>query len=221
MNWRPVLLVCGLGRCGTSLVMQMLAAGGVECAGEPPAFEGEFNAVERITPGFLRSQRGRAVKLLDPQRCGPKLERFPECVVLWCNRDAREQAKSQIKFATILMRLPYDRSAELRMAAALVRERNHALSVLEERWPTLQLDFEELLFNPVRAMGWIASFIDPWGFHPDLARAAAAVIPRSSKCYDGLLEEELIRRFAAEQNAAATLQSAPSDAAGSGNTGGS
>ena len=39
MSAPPALLVAGLGRCGTSLMMQMLAAAGLPCVGEFPAYE--------------------------------------------------------------------------------------------------------------------------------------------------------------------------------------
>jgi hypothetical protein len=41
----PVIVVAGLGRCGTSLVMQMLAAAGLPCVGSFPDFEDDRTGI--------------------------------------------------------------------------------------------------------------------------------------------------------------------------------
>ncbi|MHB8286386.1 MAG: hypothetical protein ACYDD1_17175 [Caulobacteraceae bacterium] len=72
--WRklkPTIIVSGLGRCGSSLTMQMLNAAGVHCVGSFPSFEGP--ECEAFQEGFITAERwaavaGRAVKLLDPHR---------------------------------------------------------------------------------------------------------------------------------------------------------
>jgi hypothetical protein len=73
----PVIVVSGLPRSGTSLMMQMLAAGGI-----PPLTDGkrradasnprgyfEYEPVKRLhteTPTWLESAQGRAVKIVSP-----------------------------------------------------------------------------------------------------------------------------------------------------------
>ena len=53
-----ILLICGHGRCGSSLVMQMLAAGGVKCAGKYPDFEPDEVIPARFSAViFVRSER--------------------------------------------------------------------------------------------------------------------------------------------------------------------
>ena len=60
------VIVSGLGRCGTSLVMQMLAAGGIDCYGPFPAYEPEGLGMGRDLPSLLALRK--AFKLLDPHR---------------------------------------------------------------------------------------------------------------------------------------------------------
>src|SRR5690348_17944000 len=90
-----VLIVAGLGRCGSSLMMQMLQRGGMKCAGEFPAFEMPETNHCSISREWLSQFSGGAVKILDPHLC--TIENTP-AVVLWLSRDHWHQAKSQIKF---------------------------------------------------------------------------------------------------------------------------
>ena len=56
------ILILGLARSGTSLLMQMLEAGGYPCFGEGPGFE-------PCMPDDIpwNEVKGKAVKVLDPQ----------------------------------------------------------------------------------------------------------------------------------------------------------
>ena len=58
---RPCIIVSGLGRCGSSLVMQMLHAGGVECLGAPPAFEPPESSPMYLTRDWMRGPPGAEV----------------------------------------------------------------------------------------------------------------------------------------------------------------
>jgi hypothetical protein len=84
------LAVAGLGRCGLTMTMQMLDAGGLDVWGEPPAYEPNH---------YVTAWSSDAVKLVDP--IGNELSGLlPEpgrLKWLWLARDAKEQAKSMAK----------------------------------------------------------------------------------------------------------------------------
>ena len=91
-----ITIVSGFGRCGSSLVMQMLEAGGMPCSGEYPAFEdeaGNLLLADMLSLDYMQTLEGKAVKLLDPHR--GKIPKGPEYHVLGCSRDYGEQARSQ------------------------------------------------------------------------------------------------------------------------------
>lgn len=78
--------VSGLARCGTSLMLQMLDAGGYPCWGTPPDYE------PPNPPPW--DERHVAYKLILPHHDSRNWK--PDLVV-WLERDIGEQAKSQVK----------------------------------------------------------------------------------------------------------------------------
>jgi len=180
----PALLVAGLGRCGTSLLMQMLDAAGVPCVGEFPDYEvPELNHAEPPL-AWLEVQRGKAMKVLNPH-----LTRIPpefEAPVIWLDRNSREQAKSQIKFAASMMGdLLVTQSHVSRWHHSLREERREALAALGDR-PRLIIRFEQLIQEPFLISCHIAAFLGPWrvavGWRRPLRphELAGAVRPRRS-----------------------------------------
>lgn len=194
MNERPVLIVSGLGRCGTSMVMQLLDAGGIRCAGRAPAYEPERASPESFDPDFIASCAGGAVKLLDPYRV-PVIQ--APALVIWCRRDFMEQAKSQIKFVRLIFQIDVRSSAKEKMRKKLIEDHDKAwkwLSKMPERLAFMQVLFEDLIRDPVVAARAIGDFIRPHGFSLDDQAAATAVIPRTVRCLPGLLEIDQINR---------------------------
>jgi hypothetical protein len=166
------IVVSGFGRCGTSLVMQMLAAGGVPCLGRFPSYESS----EAVGPG-------QAVKILDPQRAVPIPYAIPTTArVIWIDRDIKEQAASLAKFIAALSMLPVGRDERRRLAHSLRSDRPHALRALGSR-QTLMLSFEGLLSSPTTQADRILRFV---GGSFDAAVAARQVRQRSPKCATGL-----------------------------------
>ena len=90
---KPAIIVAGLGRCGTSLMMQMLDAAGVPCLGAYPAYEPSTVCFENYPVEILTT--GRAMKVLDPHRIN--LPVLTDHVVLWMDRAAKHQASSMAK----------------------------------------------------------------------------------------------------------------------------
>lgn len=171
------LIVAGLGRCGSSMLMQMLSRGGVPCVGEWPAFEPE--EANAPTPAFIAASAGKAVKILDPQRVG-----LPGDVrVIWLDRDHGEQAKSHAKFLRMLMGFHVDRDGRRKLAASMVRDTHAALALIGSR-PVMRLRFEEVLTSPRGTALLLGEFARNPGF--DVDAAAAAVHQRSPACAPGL-----------------------------------
>lgn len=183
---KPVIIVAGLGRCGSSMTMQMLYAAGIICVGQRPAFEDD-HCLQRIEAKWLSQQSGRAVKILDPQRVG--IPRGVDCAIIWLDRDAKEQAKSQIKFVEALDGIRIPTGAWRSMRANLRADRAKAMTIIA-RHPVLKLSFEGMLGAPRLHAEQIAEFLAPWFDLVDrIDFMATAVRRRSSACAPGLAME--------------------------------
>ena len=191
MSGNPTIVVSGLGRCGSSLVMQMLHAGGVPCVGSAPDFEDERAGVP-ISFATMEGWAGMAVKVLDPHRMG-----LPGDVrVIWLDRDTREQARSQIKFLGVMLGLAGGRAQTRSFERLLVQERPQAMRVIGNR-PLCVMTFEQLLANPSGSAAQLAAFVGHAGFNTDAA--AKCVLPRSAKCHAGMdVEASLLNRYGVE-----------------------
>lgn len=178
-------IVAGLGRCGTSLVMQMLHRGGMPCAGDWPSFEVREVAA-KVKPEFIAANAGRAVKVLDPQRVG-----LPGDVrVIWLDRDHREQAKSHAKFMRLLTGHVYDRAGRRALEGQFVRDTRAAMDLIGSR-PVMRLRFEDVLRFPLIYAQLMGQFVRREDF--DAEAAARAVVRRGPACLPGMdMETTLI-----------------------------
>lgn len=188
MNTAPTIGVCGFGRCGSTMAMAMLKAGGVPFVDGSDSDSGELPALE---PGCLDDVRleGRAVKLLDSILWfNPGLANWR---FIWLDRDPVEQAKSTAKFMAGLADIgPIDVDV---LAASYGRDRPKALGRLRALGPVLVLDYSRVLAQPKRAARQLAMFLagDPTGTGPvpaaaltgfDVRAAAAVVHRRDERC---------------------------------------
>lgn len=181
------ILVCGLGRCGSSLMMQMLSAGGLQCAGRYPMFE-HMPAGAPITIAMLEELAGGAAKLLNPHMITFEPGCEDKAVVLWMDRNAQQQALSQAKICRMLYSAyPADVRA---FAKHLGKERQAALGNLS-RFTQQAIWFDGLINDPVRSAVAVANWLSGFGFCLDVEKMVQAVRPRSAKCLDGFLEDEL------------------------------
>lgn len=189
-----VIIVAGLARCGTSLTMQMLQAGGVPCLGEYPSFEHPCAASPAIDYLWLAAQRGRAVKLLDPHRGACSL-RTIYATVIWLDRDPVQQAKSQIKLCNaIFPEMGAWRTPVKVISSSLIEERPQALAAAGfgvHSW--LTLPFENLIEKPMESAQQIQRHLAADGIDFDWQMAWRVVRARPTTCLDGLLEVELMK----------------------------
>lgn len=180
----PILMVCGLGRCGSSLVMQMLKAGGLKVPGAHPYYE-------------LTDDNGKlewrdkydAVKWLNPGRknIAPPPDRTYRC--LWLTRDHFQQARSWIKYSKE-KRGTEPKSEVDAILKTMIKLRqqekdSHALIRQVSCEPVPVLRFETILDNPSA----VAKGLAIWADRPLDADAMAMVVkPREPECYPTMLE---------------------------------
>lgn len=185
-----IIVIAGLPRSGTSLMMQMMDAAGVRCAGEWPDFEPE-EIRNAPTPAFISSMSGGALKLLDPQRI--ELPPGFSYRIIFMSRSRRQQALSTCKFLRAIMVL-HDSLPESKMREfeeSLARDERQARAVLQaHKSPMMDLRFEDLIDRSSIAVRSVCDFLNLED-HYDAMRAC--IKPRSSRCLPTMLEEELIR----------------------------
>lgn len=182
MSMIPAVIVTGLGRCGSSMMMQMLAAGGVYCRGKAPAYEdGAYS--EKVTPDMIEAVRGGAVKILDPHRTGLPAAQWEARVILMERRPG-EQAKSAAKMLEQLEGLPIKKFQLNRLEKGM-RHEIVAVRAAIAGLPQLRLQFEEVLADPSGTAERVAEFLAPF-WHLDQAAMAAVVLKRPPTCMPDL-----------------------------------
>jgi hypothetical protein len=194
-----ITIVAGFGRCGSSLVMQMLAAGGMPTPGsEYPSYE--IPKGRAVNPEAWAAMGG-AVKILDPH-----INRPPAGLPyrwIWIDRNPVEQAKSMVKFM-VACGAAVDPAKESiavsKLAASFMRDRSRANGVMREySHRILKLRFEDILADPVGAANQIAVFCfvtQEKGKMLDEAAMVKAVIPRHPDCLPYMMEFEQMEREA-------------------------
>lgn len=179
---RDLLLVCGCARSGMSLTMQELAAGGYPVHGTFPAYED-------MAPFVFPEVGNCAVKIPDPRRWKLPLER---CLVLYCTRDPKVQAKSMCRFLRG-MGLP---AYSWRPMVNSIREDDR---VMFDRFrvanaPVLAQSFEKAVTQPRACAERVQAFV---GRTFDIDAMVAAVRPRGPGLHPTLLELDLLREAGA------------------------
>jgi hypothetical protein len=183
------IVVSGLGRCGSSLTMQMLEAGGVPCVGGFPAYEPPETNHGCVTTEWLRSNDGKAVKILDPHSPSAPYAVNPflpsvNLKIIWLDRDPQEQAKSVLKFAQMLLGMSPNYSSWELMAKRMKAERGQALAMYGSSHPLKVVTFESILVNPKAVAESIAEFLPDYTL--DIPAMVKAVHPRYASCAPGL-----------------------------------
>ncbi len=186
MTDRPTLLVSGLGRCGTSLMMQMLDAGGYPVFGSWPDYEAPImRELPANADGWRELAEGKAIKVLDPHRWTPPGGRY---LAIWLDRDLNQQVASQLK----LIGEARSRQKRRAFASGLARGRTSAVATLDRIGASvLRTSFEDLISRPHPTLERIDRFLGG-GF--DVEAMVRQIVPRSPRNYPGLLEHELVMR---------------------------
>lgn len=170
---RPVIVVAGLGRCGTTVVMNMLHAAGLPCLGSPPAFE---DATRLARPGEVAKWVGPDVTPM-PFRAGTPT------LAIWLDRDPLEQARSQCKMVTMLGARLLPGAVEV-LAKALPGYRAVALRSIP--LPRIVTTFEAVITRPRDVALFIENFLRPSTGPLDIDAMASVVVPRTTACQPGL-----------------------------------
>ena len=194
MTDRPILFVAGLGRCGTTMVMTMLDAGGFPVTGPRPSYEpADRWHAGRPDMAWMLAQGGRAVKWIDPTHHFTLPGRLPvRPVIILMTRNAKEQARSQVKLMSGLMS-GLGRRAEKAVERSIRRDMPVMRAQLRVSATVHELRFEDVLESP----GWAARKLERLvQFHFaadfDAVSAARAVIPRHPSCAPDLTMETVV-----------------------------
>jgi hypothetical protein len=176
-----IIIVSGLPRSGTSLMMQMLQQGGVEVVTDNiraadtdnPRGYFEFEQVKKIKEdvSWLPATRGKAFKMVSQLLFDlPRSERY---LVIFMERDIDEMIRSQEKMLERLNR-PAAPAAEIKRSFALHLDRLRDWLGRQRHIQVLFVRFNDLVENPPVEVERIAAFL---GGRADAARMAAAVDP--------------------------------------------
>lgn len=183
---KPTVFVCGHGRCGSSLMMQMLQAGGFPVFGDYPAFEPDEVGFSRDPETLLPLISGRAAKILDPQ-----MTTWPDILnvkVIWLDRDRNNQALSQVKFMRWIGAQGIPDNAWKTLARSYGADTAAALRAFKDRGiRPLRVGFEMLITSAPMVTDHVQEYL---GVPLDLAAMHAVVRDRDTHCQPDMSIEE-------------------------------
>lgn len=168
-----IIIVSGLPRSGTSLMMQMLENGGVEVVTDGvraadtdnPKGYYEYEPVKSIQrdASWLSSTRGKAFKMVSQLLYDlPATEIYR---IVFMERDLQEMLTSQEKMLARLGRPAAPREA-MQRAYAQHLERLHEWLARQENLAVLRVGYNDLIEQPEPAARRVAEFL---GGRPDVA----------------------------------------------------
>lgn len=192
MTDRPILFVAGFGRCGTTMMMTMLDAGGFPVAGPRPAYEVDEMLPGRIDRAWVRAQAGRAVKYIDPLVARISRNDLPvRPIIIHMRRDVTEMARSQIKMLEMAGYAIGDRRRAVRAFAADLTKKAPTLQGRIDALGTVyHFSFEWVLAEPNAAARKLGAIIAEHFDTPlDIAAAAFVPEPRSPLCAPDMARE--------------------------------
>ena len=178
---QEIIVVSGLPRSGTSLMMQMLDAGGVEIVTDHvrtadvdnPRGYYEFERAKKVKQdaSWLPGARGKAVKMVSQLLYDlPGGERYR---IVFMSRDLDEMLASQDKMLQRLGR-PAGPREEMKRAYELHLEKLHAWLARQPNMAVLVVSYNDLLAQPQHEARRVGDFL---GGLPDVEKMAQAVDP--------------------------------------------
>jgi hypothetical protein len=188
------IIVSGCGRCGSSLVMQMLAAGR---GGLTPHAEHtvsyEHSDIWRPYDEWLpKLGPTNPVKLLCPPLTPDNLPPKDKTIrFIWLNRSPYQQARSIHKF----MRQSGEHKGlnVHKIIKDIIRDNDRMPDILGQYWDCLVLHFESLIRNPLQQAIAIATFLNDAPLLPEYM-VDPVVKNRPTDCLPYMLEVELVNR---------------------------
>jgi hypothetical protein len=184
MQQTDILLVTGLPRSGTSLMMQMLHAGGLPVFRDTDSWSYETEFITRLPDdsAWLHDCHGKVVKLLDPHRW--TLPPGLPYLFIWMSRNSKQQAKSQVKFLKTLGQsvsskdVPYFRKM-------IRQDTKTCLNLLKiYHCPILRVQFESVLRHPTLIAEKVSAFCGGL----NVKKMASCVNNRPVRCLRGMME---------------------------------
>jgi len=185
-------VISGLGRCGSSMVMQMLTLGGMKPTGDAVLPFLEDSRTQRLpnNPDWLKDLTSdHVIKILGPDRL--KLPSWFRCKGIWLKRNTKEQVKSAIKYQAVRFGRAGFEDAELskRMRTKTKKGIKNLKAITDNNY--ICMTFEKILEDPRAAANWLAQFIN---LPLDTKNMVSAVIKRSPKCLVDLPEINYARQ---------------------------
>lgn len=178
-----MVIVAGITRSGLTMVMQMLEAGGMPCHGEWPAFEpSEIGCIP------WHQLDGKAVKLVDAHMHAPYGD-VPPFQVIRLQRDRREQVKSICKFLDAVASPLLTAGVDQKAMGKQIKRDYRVIDDWARRHPNMTLRFEDVIRDPLKAAIGLKHFVRA---DLDHRKMAMAVMDRSPRCHERLLELEMI-----------------------------
>lgn len=183
-----IIIVSGLPRSGTSLMMQMLESGGIDTITDNqrtadtdnPRGYYELEKVKQITrdSSWLPEARGKAFKMVSQLLYGlPSSERYR---ILFMERDLDEMLLSQEKMLQRLGRSAAPRD-EMKRAYALHLERLHTWLRQQPHMPCLCLSYNALLEQPEGQSNRVREFLGGMVNVQQMARTVDRSLYRNRK----------------------------------------
>lgn len=191
-----ILAVSGFGRCGSSMVMQMLYLGGMrfDLQKAPWSYCEDGRQTKDSDKSWAGEYVGSALKWLEPVVYVPSNEFSWRTI--WLDRDRKTQAKSTVKFNRERGRPDVCEQMNGQSYKQFLRGRNQrrsdALAIWERRGPVLVMRYERIKLDPLSAAIRIAEFS---GHDLDVNAMAEAVVDGGIDCKPDLsIEKRLTKR---------------------------
>jgi hypothetical protein len=164
---QEIIIVSGLPRSGTSLMMQMLDRAGLpiltdqlrQADPDNPRGYYEFEAVKQTKqhPGWVAGARGKVVKMISALLYDlPATERYR---VLFMRRDLQEILDSQEKMLTRLGQ-PVAPREKMQAAYQIHLDRLFRWLATQPHFHVLEVNYNQLLRTPEQVTAEISAFLD-------------------------------------------------------------
>jgi hypothetical protein len=183
-----IVIVSGLPRSGTTLMMQMLDRGGIRALTDeiraadtdnPRGYlEYERAKKTKADPSWLPAARGKAVKMVSALLYDlPPTEKYR---IIFMNRDLDEVLESQEKMLKRLGRAAAPRD-QLQQSFGIHLDRLYQWLPTQTHLQVLQISYNDLINDPKTEVDRIASFLDDIPAREEMLSAIDPALYRNRK----------------------------------------